>query len=76
MKVETLWDAQQVRIYSNYVTGLIFVFAARWTEIIDENEIPDNCDWNVTIYVITDKYLEWMLFLLNSNHDVVKKNLT
>jgi len=45
-------------------------------EIIDENvNASHNCDWTATIHVVTNKYLEWMLLLLDSYYGAMKKTL-
>jgi len=72
------WNTELMnsRSESNILKSLIFYSPARQREIIDENvKAPHNCDWTVTIHVITYKYLEWMLLFLNSDYGAMKKTL-
>jgi len=72
------WNTELMysRSESNILKRLVFCLPARWREIIDENvKAPHNCNWTVTMHVITNKYLEWMLLLLNSDYGAVKKTL-
>jgi len=64
------------RSESDILKILIFYTLTRHREIIDENvKAPHNCDWTITIHVITNKYLERMLLLLNSYYGAMKKTL-
>ena len=72
------WNTELMKSRSefNILTRLIFYSPARQRESVDENvKAPQNCDWTVTIHVITNKYLEWMLLLLNSDYSATKKTL-
>jgi len=45
-------------------------------KVIDENvKAPHKCELGITRHVITNKYLEWMLLLLNSDYGSLKKAL-
>jgi len=73
------WNTELMnsRLEFNVLTRLIFYSPARQRETIDENvKAPQNCDWTVTIHVITNKNLEWMLLLLNSDYGAMKKTET
>jgi len=56
MKAETLSLLTAGRSLVSWKTD--FYLPARQREIIDENgKAPRNCDWTVTLHVITNKYL-------------------
>jgi len=64
------------RSESDIFTRLMFYSPARQGETIYEKvKAPHNCDWTVTIHLITNKYQEWMLLLLNSDYGAMKMTL-
>jgi len=53
----------------NILTRLMFYSPARqWETIYEKVKAPHMCDWFATTQVITNKYLERMLLLLNSDY--------
>jgi len=69
------WAYEQ-KVGVSYHEKTDLLLAGKVKEIIDENvKAPHNCDWTVTIHVIANEYLEWMLLLLNSEYGAMKKTL-
>jgi len=72
------WNTELMnsRSESNILTRLMLYSLARQRETLYEKvKAQHNCNWIVTIHDITNKYLEWMPLLLNSDYGAMKKTL-
>ena len=76
LTLDESWNTELMnsRSASNILTRLMFYSPVRQRETVYENvKAPHNCDWTATIHVVTNKYLERMLLLLNSDYGAMKK---